>query len=88
MDMLLEANGIDPNAATKDEIADAKKAAQDQYLAVAFLLGSDRNHYGKLIENLDTGTGPLPKDSHLCIQSTEELEARRSQHHENHRTHK
>ena len=30
-----------------------KKDAQDRYLAVAFLLGSDRSRYGKLIENLE-----------------------------------
>jgi hypothetical protein len=31
----------------------SKKASQEQYLAMAFLLGCDRNRYGKLIENLE-----------------------------------
>jgi hypothetical protein len=39
--MLLEANSIDPNAATMDEIVDAKKVAQEQYLSVVFLLRSN-----------------------------------------------
>jgi hypothetical protein len=53
MNMILEKNGIDPNAATKDEKADAKKAAQEQYLAVAFLRRSDRNRYGQLLVDLE-----------------------------------
>ena len=31
----------------------AKKYAREQYLACAFLLGSDRKRYGKLLENLE-----------------------------------
>jgi hypothetical protein len=30
-----------------------KKEAQERYLAVAFVLGSDRNRFGKLIEHLE-----------------------------------
>jgi predicted transcriptional regulator len=41
--MVLEEKKIDPTIATKDEIAKALKEAQEQYLAVAFLCGSD--HY-------------------------------------------
>jgi hypothetical protein len=39
--------------ATKEQMADAMKASQDKYLAVAFLLGSDQNRYRKLIKNLE-----------------------------------
>jgi hypothetical protein len=46
-------NNIDFLTASKEEMADAVKASQDKYLAVAFILGSDRNRYGKLIENLE-----------------------------------
>jgi hypothetical protein len=41
--MILEANGIDPVMATTDELIDAKKASQEQYLANAFLVAWDRN---------------------------------------------
>lgn len=38
---------------TPEEQAEIKKEAQDQYLAVAFILGPDRSKYGKLmIDNL------------------------------------
>jgi hypothetical protein len=43
VNMVLEEKKIDPTIATKDEIAKALKEAQEQYLAVAFLCGSD--HY-------------------------------------------
>jgi hypothetical protein len=51
--MMLEANGIDPDLASREQVAEAMKAAQEQYLSVAFLLGSDRNRYGKLMEDLE-----------------------------------
>jgi hypothetical protein len=50
---LLESNGIAPDNATAEQAAEAIKNTQDQYLAIAFLLGSDRARYGKLIENLE-----------------------------------
>jgi hypothetical protein len=50
---MLESNGIDANTATKEHIADARKATQEEYLAIAFLLGSDCNRYGKLVKNLE-----------------------------------
>jgi hypothetical protein len=37
----------------QDEKDEIKKDAQDQYLAVAFLLGSGRSRYGRLIEDLE-----------------------------------
>jgi hypothetical protein len=38
---------------TQAERAEIKKEAQEQYLAAAFMLGSNRNRYGKLIESLE-----------------------------------
>jgi hypothetical protein len=52
---MLEESNIDPNTATKEQIDVALEATQDEYLAVAFLLGSDRNRYGKLNGNLENG---------------------------------
>jgi hypothetical protein len=45
--------------------------AQEQYLAVAFLLGSDRNRYGKVIEDLENnytlqGQDNFPKTVTAC----------------------
>jgi GTPase Era involved in 16S rRNA processing len=66
MNMILEAKKIDPDTATKQHIASALKESQEKYLAVAFLLGSDRNQYGKLIENLENdftqGQDIYPRD--------------------------
>eukprot|EP00978_Attheya_sp_CCMP212_P017673 scaffold47346_cov63-Attheya_sp.AAC.1 len=50
---LAEEQGFDMNAATIAEKAGLGKEAQGVYLAVAFLLNSDRNRYGKLIEDLE-----------------------------------
>jgi hypothetical protein len=50
-DMLPE--NVDRFDATRDQITAARKEAKEQYLAVAFLLSSDRNRYGKLIEDLE-----------------------------------
>ena len=38
------------SATQKDDL---KKEGQSHYLAVAFLLGSDRSRFGRLIENLE-----------------------------------
>ncbi len=38
--------------ASKEKLAITKKFARDAYLAYAFLLGADRNQYGKLIKVL------------------------------------
>ena len=40
-------------AASDEEMEDARAAAKERYLACAFLLGSDRNRYGRLIEDLE-----------------------------------
>jgi hypothetical protein len=50
---VLQDRGKSSNTATADETREAQNAAQQQYLAVAFLLGSDRNRYGKLLEDLE-----------------------------------
>ena len=38
---------------TVEQRDNLKKEAQDRYLAVAFMLGSDRSRFGRLIENLE-----------------------------------
>jgi hypothetical protein len=54
VNMVLEDKMIDPNMATKYQIADPLKDAQEhQYLAVAFLCGSDCYQHGKLLKNLE-----------------------------------
>jgi hypothetical protein len=40
------------DTAAPETVEAAKKYAREQYLACAFLLGSDRKRYGKLLENL------------------------------------
>jgi hypothetical protein len=50
--MILKALGIDPSTATFDELMNARKLVQEQYLVVAFLLGVDCTQYGKIIEDL------------------------------------
>ena len=44
---------IDLKTASNDDIAELKKTAQEQYLATAFLLSSDRGRYGRLLEDLE-----------------------------------
>ena len=46
-------NVIDPDNPTTVEHTTARRAARQRYLATAFLLGADRNRYGKLIEDLE-----------------------------------
>jgi hypothetical protein len=70
MNMILEANDTDPNAATMDKIADAKKAAQEQYFALKFVLRSNCNQYGKLIENLENNYTLGQGDSWICADVT------------------
>jgi hypothetical protein len=50
LNMILEENCIDPKTAKLNEIAHDMKSLQEQYLAVAFPLGSDQNWYEKFIE--------------------------------------
>jgi hypothetical protein len=44
--------GLTCKTATSDSLSDAKDAAREHVLACAFLFGSDKNHYGKLLEDL------------------------------------
>jgi hypothetical protein len=50
---VLELDCINADSATPEEIPDATKATQEEYLTMAFLLGSNHNQYGKLIKNLE-----------------------------------
>jgi hypothetical protein len=45
--------GLTCNTATPDELSDAKDAARKHVLACAFLFGSDKNCYRKLLEDLE-----------------------------------
>jgi hypothetical protein len=42
------------DTATAGQLLAAEKYTKEQYLACAFLMGSDRHQYGKLIEDLET----------------------------------
>ena len=50
---VLEDKGLIAEAATQEQIQEAQVTAQEVYLAAAFILGSDRNRYGKLLEDLE-----------------------------------
>ena len=43
---------VDTNNATTEQLAVAIEKSKEMYLAVAFLLGSGRNPYGRLLEDL------------------------------------
>jgi hypothetical protein len=62
---VLKDKGLIAEAATQDQIREAQVTAQEVYLAAAFILGSDRNRYGKLLEDLENdytqGQGNFPK---------------------------
>jgi hypothetical protein len=55
----------DPAKPTDDEMAQAQKKAQEEYMAVALLLSADWKRYGKLIEELENdflmGTNNYPQ---------------------------
>jgi hypothetical protein len=49
-----QGTGTAPTAgAATDELNAARDGAIEEYLAIAFLMGADRNRYGKLIEDLE-----------------------------------
>jgi hypothetical protein len=50
---LITEKGMDATKMSADEVEENKKDAQGRYLAVAFLLGADRNRYGKMVEDLE-----------------------------------
>jgi hypothetical protein len=53
------------------------KEVQEHYLAVAFLLSSNRGRYGRLLEDLENDylQGSLPEDTHRRFQPSHKLEA-------------
>jgi hypothetical protein len=53
VDKQLEEDDLTRANASTEELRAAKAAAKEEYLACAFLLGSDRKRYRKLIENLE-----------------------------------
>jgi hypothetical protein len=48
-----EQTAIDYDNMDDDEEEDVKREGKERYLAVAFLLGSDRSRFGRLLENLE-----------------------------------
>jgi hypothetical protein len=44
---------VTASAATPEQLKDAMKKAREEFMACAFLLGADRNRYGKLVEDLE-----------------------------------
>jgi hypothetical protein len=50
---ILARDGNTTATAATDELNAAKEGAIEEYLAMAFLMGADRNRYGKLIEDLE-----------------------------------
>jgi hypothetical protein len=50
---ILIADGIDPDAATQEQIAAAITVAQEQCLASLFMQGAGRGRYEKLMEDLE-----------------------------------
>jgi hypothetical protein len=49
----LDKQGLTATGASADEMEDATDVAKQQYLAIAFLAGADRAHYGKLLNELE-----------------------------------
>mmetsp|Transcript_36995 Transcript_36995/g.52267 ORF Transcript_36995/g.52267 Transcript_36995/m.52267 type:complete len:1117 (-) Transcript_36995:618-3968(-) len=56
--------GLNTTTATVEQRKEAKKAARQAYLSTAFMLGSDRNRYGLLLQDLENnyvqGTNKYP----------------------------
>jgi hypothetical protein len=94
MNEILEDKKINPDLATNDRITDALKEAQEHYIAIAFLCGSDHHWYGKLLENLENeytqgqDNYPKTKDRNCHIQMPDQLETGLTQHNVNHRSYK
>jgi predicted RNA-binding protein associated with RNAse of E/G family len=53
VDGKLVRTGLTRAAATPEQLLDAEDAARERVLACAFLFGSDKNRYGKLLEDLE-----------------------------------
>ena len=52
-DIMRRERSIDPTNATTMQQMEIEKDAQNRYLAVAFMLGSDKARFGRLLENLE-----------------------------------
>ena len=50
---IIEGKGMDPLSATDAEMANAQAIGQESYIAMAFIMGSDRVRFGKLLENME-----------------------------------
>jgi hypothetical protein len=53
VEQILARDGNTTATAATDELNATKEGAIEEYLAMAFLMGADRNRYGKLIEDLE-----------------------------------
>jgi hypothetical protein len=53
VEQILQRDGNTTATAATDELTAAKEGAIEEYLAMVFLLGADRNRYGKLVEDLE-----------------------------------
>jgi Zinc knuckle len=47
--------GINMENSTRADVAQVTKTSQNKYLAVTFILGSDRTRFGKMIEDMENG---------------------------------
>jgi hypothetical protein len=83
---VLIAGGIDPDAATQEEIAAAITVVQqEQCLASLFLQGADKGQYGKLIEYLEKastqGQDNYPKtvqEAYILLTNWKDKNSRRT----------
>ena len=53
MKQVLHSQGIDIDEATEDQEEAAETEGTQWYLALAFLMGSDRSRFGRLLEKLE-----------------------------------
>ena len=53
MHKVFEREGIDPLTTDEDELSQVWTKAREWYLALAFLMGADCTHYGRLLENYE-----------------------------------
>ncbi len=67
----LASKDLTMQTASSEKIEISKSFARDAYLACAFLLGSDGNRYGKLIEDLENdfiqGQDRYPQDCYIGL---------------------
>jgi hypothetical protein len=51
--VIIDDIAVDPDMPTAIEIAEAKHNAKDEYLAICFLMNSDKRRYGGLIRDIE-----------------------------------